>query len=271
MVSTPQFDGRVAVITGGASGIGAATAAGFLAEGAAVLLIDLNGDALATQAAALGRVADPARIDTAAVDVVDTAAVGTALSRLADTRGGIHHVVNAAASFVNGGVDATREDWSRSLSVNVAASAMLTAAASRHMPPGSTVVNVSSISAHVAQPGRWTYNATKAAILALTRGQAMDLAPAGIRVNAVSPGWIWTPEVEKAAGDERERLGEVWGGYHLLRRLGEPAEVADAILYLSGPRASFITGAELLVDGGYSAMGPEGLGETAKFAGSDIR
>ncbi|QTV79325.1 SDR family oxidoreductase [Microbacterium sp. NIBRBAC000506063] len=264
--SAGDFEGRLALVTGAASGIGAATAEGFAAGGAHVVLLDLDADRLADRVAVLGE----DRATAVPLDVTDTEAVAEAIASAADRHGSIHHVVNCAVSFLAAGVDATAEQWQRALGVNVAASAMLTAAASRRMPPGSTVVNVSSISAHAAQPARWTYNATKAAILALTRGQALDLAPAGIRVNAVSPGWIWTPEVEKAAGGDRARWEPVWGRYHMLERLGEPSEVADAILYLSGPRSTFITGTELMVDGGYSAMGPEGLGDTAKFAGSDM-
>jgi len=205
------------------------------------------------------------------LDITDETEVDAALAAIRGRHGYVHHLVNCAASFIAGGPKAQRADWDRALSVNVVASAMLTAKVSTMMPRGSTVVNVSSISAHAAQPNRWTYNATKAAILALTRGQALDLAPQGIRVNAVSPGWVWTPEVEKAAVGGRERWEPVWGQFHILARLGLPEEIADPVLYLSSRGASFITGAELMVDGGYSAIGPEGLGQTARFAGSDTR
>ena len=265
-----EFEGRIAVVTGAASGLGAATAEAFARQGATVVLVDLAKAAVEERQSALEALGATASAE--AIDITDADAVTGMLSRIAHERGGIHHVVNCAASFIAAGAAATKYEWSRSLDVNVVASSMLTAAASEWMPRGSTVVNISSISAHAAQPDRWTYNATKAAILALTRGQALDLAKKGIRVNAVSPGWIWTAEVEKAAGEGgREKWEPVWGRYHMLERLGEPSEVADAVLYLSGPRSSFITGSELMVDGGYSAMGPEGLGDTAQFAGSDAK
>ncbi len=154
------------------------------------------------------------------------------------------------------------------LGVNIRGCAASVSAASHHMPPGSAIVNVSSISAHIAQPNRWTYNATKAAIVEMTKCQALDLAPLGIRVNAVSPGWIWTPEVAKAAAGDRARWEPVWGGYHILGRLGEPAEVASAITFLLSSSASFITATELMVDGGYSALSAEGAGEASRFASS---
>lgn len=260
-----EFAASIAVITGAGSGIGRATAQAFARDGATTWLWDINGEgaeAAATELRSEGHSASAARLD-----VGEDAAVADAIAKIGVTTAEIH-LVNCAANFVAVGPDGSRADWERSLRVNVISSALLTGKLSRLMLPGSTVVNVSSISAHTAQPGRWTYNASKAAILALTRGQALDLRTKGIRVNAVSPGWIWTREVAKAADDDRERWEPVWGKYHILERLGEPAEVADAIAYLSSERASFITGTELLVDGGYSAIGPEGLGETSKFAGA---
>ena len=165
-------------------------------------------------------------------------------------------------SFVARGLDVTGPDWDHVLRVNVQGISNVVQAAHPLLAAtdGAAVVNTASVSAHVAQPSRWTYNATKGAIVSLTRCMAMDLAPDGIRVNAVSPGWIWTPEVSRAADGDRARWEPVWGRFHLLRRLGEPEEVATAIAFLCSSDASFITGTELAVDGGYMAMGPEGLG-----------
>jgi NAD(P)-dependent dehydrogenase (short-subunit alcohol dehydrogenase family) len=270
-LSERDFEERVVVVTGAASGIGAACASAFSARGACVALVDLDAGKLEDRRVALAATAGDSAVLAYEFDVTDDAAVDRAIDDLVAQWGRIDNLVNCAASFVNGGRDATRQEWERSLGVNVVASSMLTGRVSRFMPRGSAVVNISSISAHVAQPERWTYNATKAAILAMTRAQALDLARDGIRVNAVSPGWIWTPEVEKAAGGDRAKWEPVWGRFHMLERLGEPSEVAEAVLFLSSDRASFVTGAELLVDGGYSAMGPEGLGDDAQFAGSDAR
>ena len=130
-------------------------------------------------------------------------------------------------------------------------------------------MNLSSISAHIAQPNRWTYNGAKGAVNQLTRCMALDLAPHKIRVNTVSPGWIWTREVDKAAQGDRKKWGPIWGKFHMLRRLGEVEEVAAPVVFLCSDAASFITAAELMVDGGYIGLGSEGLGESSSFAGSD--
>lgn len=259
-----DFTGRNVVVTGGGSGIGAACARAFAAAGARVAIIGRDPDRLeAVRADAVGE------IIPVPADVRDDAAIDAHLGDLVDSWGEVHHLVNSAVSFIAAGLGASRQDWETSLGVNVASSALLTARVAEYMPAGSSVVNISSISAHIAQPDRWTYNTTKSAIVGLTRCQAMDLAPRGIRVNVVSPGWIWTPEVSKAAGGDRAAWEPLWGDYHLLRRLGEADEVARPVLFLCSADASFITGAELMVDGGYHAMGPEGLGTTSVFAGSN--
>jgi NAD(P)-dependent dehydrogenase (short-subunit alcohol dehydrogenase family) len=264
-----SWTGRVTVVTGAASGIGAATARLLAERGARVIGFDIDPAGLDATVHAINDAGGQAA--GVEVDVADRDAVGAAMSTAVGTAGDrLDVVVNCAASFVARGLDATREDWDRILGVNVRGISNVVQAAHPLLREavGAAVVNTSSISAHVAQPDRWTYNATKGAILTLTKCMAMDLAPDGIRVNAVSPGWIWTPEVARAADGDRERWEPVWGRFHLLRRLGEPDEVARAIAFLCSDEASFITGAELPVDGGYLAMGPEGTGDDSSFAGS---
>jgi NAD(P)-dependent dehydrogenase (short-subunit alcohol dehydrogenase family) len=119
------------------------------------------------------------------------------------------------------------------------------------------IVNFGSISSRVAQTGRWLYPVSKAAILQLTRNQAMDLAPKGIRVNAVSPGWTWSNIMDQLTNGNRAKTDEVASPFHLLGRVANPEEVASAVLFLCSDEASFITGTDIRVDGGYTAMGPE--------------
>lgn len=257
---------RVGIVTGGANGIGRAVVERLHAQGCAVVIVDQEEEAARDVADRLGS----ARVAVVRTDVSDTVACHDAVAYGVDRFGGVDYLVNSAGSFVAAGLGASDEEWNRSLSVNVRGNAAMVDAVASAMRArgGGAIVNISSISGRVAQPNRWTYNAGKAAITSLTRCQALDLASSGIRVNSIAPGWIWTREVAKAADGDRERWEPVWGSYAMLRRLGEPEEVAHATWFLLSDAASFITGTELAVDGGYLAMGPEGTGETAVFAGS---
>jgi NAD(P)-dependent dehydrogenase (short-subunit alcohol dehydrogenase family) len=263
-----RFDGRVAVVTGAASGIGAATAGEFAAEGALVALLDIDdvaGDA-ARRAMSDGE-AGALFIHT---DVSDPSACARAVAEVMARYGRIDCLINSAVNFIARGLDVTAADWDAALRVNVQGGANMVqvCAPALAQTDHAAVVNVASISGYIAQPGRWTYNACKGAILSLTRCQALDLSAQGIRVNSVSPGWTWTPEVDRAAGGERARWEPVWGKFHMLRRCAEPREVARAILFLCSEDASFITAADLHVDGGYLGLGSEGLGEASHFAAS---
>jgi NAD(P)-dependent dehydrogenase (short-subunit alcohol dehydrogenase family) len=263
-----NWEDRVAIVTGGASGIGAATVQEFATAGVSVALFDINaseGQQVAQAAQAQGQQVKFYEVDVSNADICRQAvqAVGAEWNR-------VDFLVNNAVSFIAKGLDATTADWERSLGVNVRGYANMVQACHPFMRKvaGAAIVNLASISGHIAQPNRWTYNASKGAILSMTRCQALDLSADGIRVNAVSPGWIWTPEVQKAADGDREKWEPIWGRYHMLRRLGDPREVARVILFLCSEDASFVTGSELRVDGGYLGMGSEGLGETSSFAGS---
>ena len=270
MAGLNRFTNKAVIVTGGASGIGAATVREFAVEGAAVAIFDINhalGESYASQLTAEGL-----RVSFYAVNVAEADACREAAHDFAAKQpgGGIQALVNCAVSFISKGLDVTTAEWDRSLGVNVRGCSNMVQACFEPMRTAGkgAIVNTASISGHIAQPNRWTYNASKGAILAMTRCQALDLAPYKIRVNAVSPGWTWTPEVQKAANNDRDRWEPIWGRYHMLNRLAEPAEVARPILFLCSDDASFITGTELAVDGGYMGLGSEGLGESSTFAGT---
>ena len=256
------------MVTGGAQGIGRACVEHFLRYGCSVVISDLEqdtGEQLMNELRQQG-----AEAHFIQGDLEDEAFCDRQVEFAVEKTGGLDFLVNNAFSFVAAGLEASRAQWMRSMTVGPMAFARTIQAAAEPMKQagGGAIVNLSSISAHIAQPGRWTYNSAKGAVHQLTKCAALDLAPFNIRVNAVSPGWIWTREVEKAAGYDREKYDPIWGKYHMLRRCGLPEEVASAVLFLCSREASFITGTDLPVDGGYLGLGGEGLGESSEFAGS---
>ena len=262
-----RFQGKVALVTGGTNGIGYAIALELLREGAQVVVSGLPADGAEGEHAFAAAGFTPFVVTG---DLASEAFCDELVAAVLARHGRLDYLVNNAFSFIAKGLDATREDFLRSLSVGPIAFARLIqlVAAPMKRVGGGAIVNVSSISAKIAQPNRWTYNAAKGAVTQLTRCAALDLAPHKIRVNSVSPGWIWTREVDKAAGGDRATYDPIWGQFHMLRRMGLPIEIAGPVLFLLSADASFITGSDLPVDGGYNGLGPEGLGQNTKIAGS---
>ncbi|XP_039265922.2 dihydroanticapsin 7-dehydrogenase-like [Styela clava] len=266
-----RFSGQTVVVAGGASGIGFAAAHRLANDGASVAIVDCNktlGESAVSHLKKEGFVANFYH-----ADVVQKSSCVDAAKKIADDNGGtVHHLVNTVAYFCNKALEAEYDDWRKSFDVNVAGFANMVQACFPFMSKGSSIVNLSSISAVRAQPNRWTYSTTKGAIEALTKCMALDLSKKGIRVNAVAPAWIWTPEQAKASPDGT-RMGQrdMVSNFHLLRREGETSEVAAVIAFLCSKDASFMTGSTVYVDGGYSAMGPEQHGESSKFGARDTQ
>jgi NAD(P)-dependent dehydrogenase (short-subunit alcohol dehydrogenase family) len=262
-----RFAGKVAIVTGGTHGIGFAIAVELLREGAVVVVTGLPGDVDEGRGAFAAAGFSPLIVGG---DLIEESFGRDLVAQTLARHGRVDGLVNNAFSFLAKGLDATPADFARSFGVGPVAFAMLIqlVAAPMQRQGGGAIVNVSSISASIAQPNRWTYNVAKGAVAQLTRCAALDLAPHKIRVNSVSPGWIWTREVDKAAGGDRAKYDPIWGQYHMLGRMGYPVEVAGPVLFLLSDDASFITGTDLPVDGGYNALGPEGLGQTTRIAGT---
>lgn len=246
--------GKVAIVTGGATLIGAAVVRAFVSEKTKVVIADIDAKGGESVAASLGD-----SVLFVKTDLAEDSQIASCVEKTVAKFGGIDFLVNVACTYVDNALEASRKDWLDSYNINVVAGVMMLKAVRPHMVKrgGGAVVNFGSISAKVAQTGRWLYPVTKAAILQLTRNEAMDLAKDKIRVNAVSPGWTWCRLMDEVTHGDKVKTNKVGGPFHLLGRIGEPGEVAQAVLFLCSSQASFITGADLAVDGGYSAMGPE--------------
>lgn len=245
---------KVAIVTGGAASIGKAIVEAFHAAGARGVVVAARsrerGTVLASKFAS--------RIVFEECDITRDEDLDRVVARARREFGQLDFVVNNACSYLDNGQRSTRAEWLTTLNTNVVSGAILVERARGELAKQrGAVVNLSSISAYAAQSGRWTYPVSKAAILHLTRLQAMDYAPDGIRVNSLVAGWTVSDPIESLSGGDQSKADRVAAEFHLLGRLGRAEEVAQGVLFLCSEEASFTTGSELKVDGGYLAMGPE--------------
>ena len=254
----PTFPDAVALVTGGADGIGWATARRLAGTHGHVVVLDLKEDAARLRAGELG----PGHLGLG-VDVADPGAVQAAIDRVVERFGRIDVLVNNAGIGEQAAPTLSQEldAFDRVLSVHLRGTFLMSRACARHMLARrrGAIVNIGSIAGLAGLPARNAYGAAKAGILSMTRSMAVEWARGGVRVNAVAPGYVRTALV-----DELERRGVVDGaairGRTPLGRMAAPDEIAQAIAFLASPAAGFITGATLPVDGGWLALGaPESV------------
>jgi 3(or 17)beta-hydroxysteroid dehydrogenase len=256
-----RLEDKVAIITGGAMGLGEAMARMFAREGARVVITDIadaEGEAVAAGIVAAGGAATYRRLD-----VSDEAAWVAAIDRVVADHGRLDILVNnAGIGFGCPPDEQTLEDWRRLMSINLDGVFLGTKHAIRAMraqaPKGGSIVNLSSIEGIVGDPMLGAYNASKGGVRLYTKSVALYCAKEGlgIRVNSVHPGYIWTPMVEnylKAAGDV-EGGRKALDAMHPIGHVGEPDDIAYGVVYVASDEAKFVTGAELVIDGGYTAQ-----------------
>ncbi len=245
-----RLQGKTAIITGAASGIGEAMAQAFVREGARVVLGDLDGGRVQALAAQLG---DGAAIGVR-VDVTDKAAVDAMVRDALSAFPAVDILVNnAGARIIKSFTQHTLEDWRRMIDINLTGPFLCSQAVAPHMLArrAGSIIHIASIASFMGRPGRVAYVAAKTGLLGLTRAMTVDFTGTGVRVNAIAPGMIATPF--NAMFSESAETGPVWAKENAVGRWGKPDDIANAAVFLASDESAFICGAEIKVDGGWLA------------------
>jgi NAD(P)-dependent dehydrogenase (short-subunit alcohol dehydrogenase family) len=252
-----KLSGRVAIVTGGGTGIGRAICERFAADGASVVVAELDANLGHETAEMIGKNKGKARFTH--TDIKDEESIKSLIAETVSAFGALNLLVNNAGAFVIRDVNATAEEWDTMLHTNIRGTAFCV----KHAVPelkragGGAIVNIGSISSVLGQGSMVTYNATKGAILTMTRCMALDLGRENIRVNCLCPGNIKTRALinhMKSLGKSYEDAERELSPLNFLGRIGTPEEVAACAAFLCSDDASYVTGASLFVDGGYSAQ-----------------
>lgn len=240
-----KLEGKIALVTGGNSGIGLAVARRFVQEGAQVFITGRREAQLAEAVARIG-----GQVQAIAADLTSTGDLARLFETIRARAGRLDILVNSSGVAEHASLEETTEEHlDRAFGLNVRAMVFTVQHAVRLMPEGGAVVLIGSIAGGMANPGYGSYSATKAAVRAYARTWNTELAPRGIRVNTLSPGPTDTPMFDQASDEIRQALSARIPA----RRLGLPDEVAAAALFLASDESTYVSGAELVIDGGMSA------------------
>jgi NAD(P)-dependent dehydrogenase (short-subunit alcohol dehydrogenase family) len=248
-----ELKDRVAIVTGGAKGIGLASAECLVRLGAAVLLVDVSAEALETGKQGLGE--NPGHVDGVIADISKMADAERAVQTAVERFGGVDILVNNAGIQTFGDpVTTTEEIWDKTMDVNLKGHWMMSKCAIPEMLKRGkgAIVNVSSVQGLASQRNVVAYSTSKHAMIGLTRSMAVDMASRNIRVNCVCPGTVSTPMIESiiALDSDPDRLRQILNKMHPLGRIAQPSEIGEVIAFLASDRASFMTGSIVTVDGG---------------------
>jgi NAD(P)-dependent dehydrogenase (short-subunit alcohol dehydrogenase family) len=251
MLFSREFDGKVALVTGGSSGIGKATALAFARAGANVVIASrrvTEGEQTVHEICERG--GDAIFVKT---DVSKASEVEGLMNQTIEFYGRLDYACNNAGTFVMGRLfELSEEEWDRTINANLKG---IWLSLKYQIPimlqqKGGVIVNMASMSAIIGNPGVSIYSASKGGVVALSQSAAIEYAASGIRINAISPGVISTPMVD----DIPTPLLEDIQSKHPIGRLGKPEEIADAVVWLCSDKASFVTGHNMVIDGGYTAQ-----------------
>ncbi|CAH0146002.1 Sorbitol dehydrogenase [Pseudomonas sp. Bi70] len=247
-----NLEGKVAIVTGSTQGLGLDIAKALLEQGAEVMLVGRNTAAGRQLSEELGPCASYTECDVENDEDIDKC-IDNTLSQF----GKIDILINNACLYADNGITSSRDEWHKSLNVNVVSAAIFVQRISPLMGPGSTIVNITSTGGKFGAAGRALYPASKAAMLQLTKNFAVSLAQQGTRVLSVSPAWTWSPSVASLTGNNIELADKVGADFHPLGRVGRGDEIGKVVAFLCSTDASWMTGVDVPVDGGFSILGPD--------------